>query len=1201
MEPEAAVITKEEKSILNDIQFTDIFDINEIQRMQDLFSDATGVASLITHPDGTPITQASNFSNLCKLVRTSEKGQLNCIKSDAYIGSQNPGGITIKQCLSAGLWDASVGIHVEGKHIASWLIGQVRTQGVDILKIINYADEIGVDREKYLEALNNAPIMSIERFQSIANMLSVFANELTQKAFRNNEFNANIAEKERVNALLHKSEESLSITLNSIADAVISTDISGNVIKMNPVAENLCQWYECEAIGQSINKIFKLYNSKTNLPIENPIEKVIRTGKTLELSNHAVLTSKHGKQMHISNSAAPIKNKEGQICGAVLVFSDITEKYLSEEAIRQSEVRYRGLMNNLNSGIVVHEADTSISFNNSQASVLLGLSSDQLQGKKAIDSEWKFVDENESTLAASEYPVNRILKYKKPIKDQVLGICQSSNKEIVWVNVNGFPVFKSNSEISQIIVSFDDISIQKRNADKLKEKEKFLLATQKIAKLGSYIFDLKTLHWESSQLLDEIFGIDTDYEKTMHSWLSIIHPNWQKGMENYLEFEVLGKKHLFDREYKVIRINDKSERWVHGMGELVFDKYGNAIKLIGTIQDITDRKQNEEKLQKSEEKYRNIFENVQDVFYQVNLQGKIFELSPSAKNYSDFFDYEKTADVYIQDLYANLEDRTRFLEIIRKEGEVRDYELDLIGKKGQLKHVSINAKLIWDKFGNPSHINGALRDITKRKMAQDALLESENFLKEIQSIARIGNWTLDFETETWKSSEVLDQIFGFDNTSAKSLTTLSSVIQADWLEELTNYFYKTVLANHVKFDKKFKIIRLNDKAERWVHVIAELKTDANNRPKVMIGTVQDITLRKNSKEALRKSEELYRSILNASPDDITVTDLEGKIIMASPKAYTLFGFKSDDEIIGHNALENIIPEDQLRAQENIKSIAGGKNLGPQMFKCLHTNGSIVEVEVNFQYILDRNNEPYGFVFIIRDISERKKNEEALRKSQKALKKFAAHLQNVREEERNSLAREIHDDLGQILIAMKIDLGLLSQRVLKIVDNKHFTDVKTQFDALYSLVDNTLKSARRIMTDLRPEVLDMLGFTDTVKQHLANFEERHKIKCIFDNQLTNLQLNTDKSVALFRIVQEALNNVSKHSRASQVIIRLSILKEILSLEVIDNGIGFEQNEKKNPDSYGLMGMKERVYILDGQLEVKSIKNEGTCVKVTMPYP
>jgi len=132
------------------------------------------------------------------------------------------------------------------------------------------------------------------------------------------------------------------------------------------------------------------------------------------------------------------------------------------------------------------------------------------------------------------------------------------------------------------------------------------------------------------------------------------------------------------------------------------------------------------------------------------------------------------------------------------------------------------------------------------------------------------------------------------------------------------------------------------------------------------------------------------------------------------------------------------------------------------------------------------------------------------------------------------------------------------------------------------------------------VLDLLGFVESIKQHLKGFEERYKIKCYFENSVSSLNLESQQSVALFRIIQEALNNVAKHSRATELNVILDQKNDKLTLEVIDNGIGFDENNKKNTDSYGLIGMKERVFLLDGELIITGKKDIGTSIKVIMPY-
>ncbi|HEX7494505.1 MAG TPA: PocR ligand-binding domain-containing protein, partial [Bacteroidales bacterium] len=181
---------------LNIIEFSDIFNLDDIQRIQDLFADATGVASIITYPDGTPITRPSNFCRLCnEIIRKTDIGLTNCFKSDAEIGRSNLSGPVIQPCLSGGLWDAGASIIVGGNHIANWLIGQVKNEELDLKYMRQYARKIGADEEDFMNALEEVPVMSKMKFAKVANMLFAFANEISSKVYQNSQLIQSINER----------------------------------------------------------------------------------------------------------------------------------------------------------------------------------------------------------------------------------------------------------------------------------------------------------------------------------------------------------------------------------------------------------------------------------------------------------------------------------------------------------------------------------------------------------------------------------------------------------------------------------------------------------------------------------------------------------------------------------------------------------------------------------------------------------------------------------------------------------------------------------------------------------------------------------------------------------------------------------------------------------------------------------------------
>jgi len=233
----------------NKIQLSDVLDIENIQRLQDLFSNATGVASIITDINGVAITKPSNFTRLCsEIIRKTDKGCTNCQKSDAIIGNYSSTGPVIQRCLSGGLWDAGASITVGDHHIANWLIGQVRNEETDIPTMMDYAAEIGVDEETFLEALNEVPIMSHKQLDDISKVLFVFASELSEKAFSNFQLKKKIIEQEKVTEALRLSEQRYRLLIETANEGVLVAQ--GDGLKfVNPMLIELTGYTEEEILS----------------------------------------------------------------------------------------------------------------------------------------------------------------------------------------------------------------------------------------------------------------------------------------------------------------------------------------------------------------------------------------------------------------------------------------------------------------------------------------------------------------------------------------------------------------------------------------------------------------------------------------------------------------------------------------------------------------------------------------------------------------------------------------------------------------------------------------------------------------------------------------------------------------------------------------------------------------------------------------
>jgi PAS domain S-box-containing protein len=308
-----------------------LFDLGDIQHIQDLFSDATGVASIITHPDGKPITRPSNFCRLCnEIIRKTDSGRSNCFKSDAEIGKPSPSGPIIQPCLSGGLWDAGASIIVGGKHIANWLIGQVKNEEQDYHKMLKYANEIGADKKDFMDALDEVPVMSKEKFEKVAKMLFAFASEISSRAFQNKQLEQSIQDRKKVELDLMKEQYLIDALLNNLPDHIYFKDIESRFIRINKAH---AMFFGLSDPDQAIGKRdFDFFTDEHAQQAFNDEQNIIRTGHLLSLEEKE--THYDHEDTWVSTVKLPLCDKDGRIIGTFGISRDITKHKLAEEEIK---------------------------------------------------------------------------------------------------------------------------------------------------------------------------------------------------------------------------------------------------------------------------------------------------------------------------------------------------------------------------------------------------------------------------------------------------------------------------------------------------------------------------------------------------------------------------------------------------------------------------------------------------------------------------------------------------------------------------------------------------------------------------------------------------------------------------------------------------------------------------------------------------
>ena len=370
------------------IALEDLFSLDELQRIQDEFAAATGVASIITHLDGTPITAPSNFTHLCsEIIRKTETGCLNCYKSDAAIGRYHPDGPIVQPCLSGGLWDAGVSINVGGRHIANWLIGQVRNETQNEENMRAYASEIGTNEEAFMEAYQAVPSMSRKKFGSIAQVLFTIVNQLSSAAYQNVQQARFIAERRQVEEALRESEERYRSILNACPDDITIANLEGQILMVSPVGMTMFGYNQEDSIQGRLLLDFIVPEDRDRA-LSN-IAKMFQGGQRGANEYRGLRSDGSTFDIEVNNEF--IRNAEGQPLSMVLVIRDITERKRSEEALRESEERFRALHNASFGGIVIHDQGIILDFNQGLSGIT-GYTLEELigmDGLNLIALEWR--------------------------------------------------------------------------------------------------------------------------------------------------------------------------------------------------------------------------------------------------------------------------------------------------------------------------------------------------------------------------------------------------------------------------------------------------------------------------------------------------------------------------------------------------------------------------------------------------------------------------------------------------------------------------------------------------------------------------------------------------------------------------------------------------------------------------------------------
>ena len=489
-------------------------------------------------------------------------------------------------------------------------------------------------------------------------------------------------------------------------------------------------------------------------------------------------------------------------------------------------------------------------------------------------------------------------------------------------------------------------------------------------------------------------------------------------------------------------------------------------------------------------------------------------------------------------------------------------------------------------YPSPDGLSVYLQNITDKKGAEQSLEEARKRYERIMETVQEGIWHIDENTLTTYVNPYLASLLGYAPEDMIGKSALDFISPQDRNKALQN------LEERKKGISKQHELSFYNREGQVIHTLIQSTPVYNDHHYAgSISTLLDITQKKKAEEELRLSEQKYRIIFENNPLPMFMLEYPKRNFVAVNNAFIeKFGY-SQAELGTMNMRQLRRPEEVYKSDEVERVLAENKQIRERMFLRKKDGGDLL-FDVQASEIIFEGKTVY--LASTRDITELAKAEEALLQTNKQLRELTIHLQDIREEERKHISREIHDELGQHLTALKLDLSWIAKKMTT-QEEAIVTKIKSSLD----VINGTIQTVRRLATELRPAMLDELGLAEACKWQTNEFSKRTGIEVDFETNVDEYVFPPDISISFFRILQESLTNIARHAEAGHVECKLRLADRFLLLQICDNGKGFHPDNGGDKKPLGLLGIKERVEMLHGEYHLSSEPMKGTKLTVSVP--
>jgi PAS domain S-box-containing protein len=677
---------------------------------------------------------------------------------------------------------------------------------------------------------------------------------------------------------------------------------------------------------------------------------------------------------------------------------------------------------------------------------------------------------------------------------------------------------------------------------------------------------------------------------------TLIHPEEVPVALEKMRALIAGEIPAFNVEHRYLKQNGATA-WVQNHVSLVRNTAGQPASIAWLTQDISERKRAETSLAALEEtrsarnvaeqKYQQIFENAGEGIFQSTPDGRYLTANPALARMHGFdspAELIRSRRDISREIYVEPTRREEFKRVLQEHGSVRGFEHEIMRKDGSRMWISVNAHAVRDDTGTILYYEGTAQDITERKRAEEALRESEERYRDLVENSRELICTHDLDGKILSANRAAREVFGYESHELVGVKNICDVLAPRVRDEFPKYMDRILKEGTTSGTM---MIRTRSGEHRWLEYYNSLRTEGVAAP-IVRGIGRDITEARSAERALRESEERYRELFENSKDAFYVHDMNGVYTSVNRAAEKLSGY-SREQIIGKHYSEFMTAQHAHNVQRQLQKKLESAGETTYEIEMITKKGKSVAVEISSRLIFE-GGVPVGVQGCVRDISEKKNAQEAARN-------YSRRLIEAQEAERRRISRELHDQVGQILTAVKMNLHVLQHKCTQ-------PEILLSINDNLKVIDEAVDQIRDLSIDLRPLLLDDLGLVVALRWYLERQTRNLGIpaKFVSGSLDEDDRFSSELETACFRIVQEGVTNIVRHARATRISVRLERVVSDLILLITDDGAGFDARMLRSSSgvaTLGLRGMEERAQAVGGSITIDSAPALGTEICARFP--